>query len=81
MNRRVLYNRASCDPQGKPWDPGRASVWWDESAGRWKGHDVPDFMVTSAPKDRMGPFIMANEGVGRLFAPLSLLVDGPFPSI
>lgn len=79
MNRRNLYNRASCDPQGKPWDPGRASVWWDESVGRWKGHDVPDFMVTSAPKEHMGPFIMANEGVGRLFAPLSLLVDGPFP--
>ena len=79
MNRRNLYNRASCDPQGKPWDPSRAPVWWDESTGRWKGYDVPDFMVTSAPKERMGPFIMANEGVGRLFAPLSLLVDGPFP--
>jgi formate dehydrogenase major subunit len=78
-NRRVLYNRASCDPQGKPWDPKRASVWWDEAGGRWKGHDVPDFMVTSAPKEHMGPFIMSPEGVGRLFAPLSLLVEGPFP--
>jgi len=79
MNRRVLYNRASCDPQGKPWDPDRASVWWDESAGKWKGFDVPDFKADSAPKDHMGPFIMTQEGVGRLFAPLSLLVEGPFP--
>jgi len=78
-NRRVLYNRASCDPQGKPWDPKRAPVWWDEAAGRWRGYDVVDFNVTSAPKEHMGPFIMTHEGVGRLFAPLSLLVDGPFP--
>lgn len=78
-NRRVLYNRASCDPQGNPWDPKRAPVWWDEAAGRWQGYDVVDFNVTSAPKEHMGPFIMTHEGVGRLFAPLSLLVDGPFP--
>jgi formate dehydrogenase major subunit len=78
-NRRVLYNRASCDPQGKPWDPKRAPVWWDEAAGRWRGYDVVDFNVTSAPKEHMGPFIMTHEGVGRLFAPLALLVDGPFP--
>jgi formate dehydrogenase major subunit len=79
LNRRILYNRASCDPQGKPWDPERSSVWWDESAGRWKGYDVLDFKVDSPPKEHMGPFIMTQEGVGRLFAPLSLLVDGPFP--
>src|SRR5712664_1111859 len=72
-NRRVLYNRASCDPEGKPWDPERRHVWWDEAAGRWRGYDVVDFNVTSAPKEHMGPFIMTQEGVGRLFAPLSLL--------
>jgi len=27
----------------------------------------------------MGPFIMNPEGVGRLFAPIGVLADGPFP--
>jgi formate dehydrogenase major subunit len=79
LNRRVLYNRASCDPSGKPWDPKRASVWWSEKDSRWLGADVPDFKVTSPPKDRMGPFIMTAEGVGRFFAPGALMLDGPFP--
>jgi len=79
MNRRVLYNRASCDPSGNPWDPERRQVWWNESAGKWAGSDVPDFKVDSAPKDHMGPFIMNPEGVGRLFAPLAAFADGPFP--
>jgi len=79
MNRRVLYNRASCDVSGKPWDPDRRQVWWNEAAKRWVGNDVPDFKVDSAPKDHMGPFIMNAEGVGRLFAPLATLADGPFP--
>jgi formate dehydrogenase major subunit len=78
-NRRVMYNRASCDPTGKPWDPERRQVWWNESAGRWVGHDVPDFKADSAPKDHMGPFIMNPEGIGRLFGPLSAFQDGPFP--
>ena len=78
-NRRVMYNRASCDPAGKPWDPERRQVWWNESSGRWVGHDVPDFKADSAPKDHMGPFIMNPEGIGRLFGPLSAFQDGPFP--
>ena len=78
-NRRVMYNRASCDPTGKPWDPARRQVWWNESTGRWAGHDVPDFKVDSAPKDHMGPFIMNPEGIGRLFGPLAAFQDGPFP--
>jgi formate dehydrogenase major subunit len=78
-NRRVLYNRASCDPAGKPWDAERRQVWWNESAKRWTGTDVPDFKADSAPQDRMGPFIMNPEGVGRLFGPLSAFQDGPFP--
>src|SRR5256712_4438089 len=77
-NRRVLYNRASCDPSGKPWDPTRKQVWWSESAGRWVGNDVPDFKPDSNPKDHMGPFIMNPEGVGRLFAPLAAFAEGPF---
>ena len=78
-NRRVLYNRASCDPAGKPWDPTRRQVWWNESAGRWVGNDVPDFKPDSKPADHMGPFIMNPEGIGRLFAPLTAVQDGPFP--
>jgi formate dehydrogenase major subunit len=79
MNRRVLYNRASCDLNGKPWDADRRQVWWNEDQKRWVGNDVPDFKVDSAPKDRMGPFIMNPEGVGRLFVPLAGMADGPFP--
>ena len=79
MNRRVMYNRASCDASGKPWDPDRRQVWWNEAQKRWVGNDVPDFKADSAPKDHMGPFIMNPEGVGRLFVPLSGMADGPFP--
>ena len=78
-NRRVLYNRASCDVDGKPWDPTRKQVWWNEGQQKWVGNDVPDFKVDSKPKDHMGPFIMNPEGVGRLFAPLAAFADGPFP--
>jgi formate dehydrogenase major subunit len=79
MNRRVLYNRASCDLNGKPWDPDRRQVWWNEAQKKWLGADVPDFKPDSAPKDHMGPFIMNPEGVGRLFVPLAGMADGPFP--
>ncbi len=75
-NRRVLYNRASCDPSGKPWDPNRKLVYWDGS--KWTGADVPDFKPDSAPSEGMSPFIMQPEGVGRLFA-LDKMVEGPFP--
>jgi formate dehydrogenase major subunit len=78
-NRRVLYNRASCDPSGQPWDPERRQVWWDEKQQKWVGNDVPDFKVDSNPKDHMGPFIMNPEGVGRIFGPLAAFADGPFP--
>ena len=79
VNRRVLYNRASCDPQGKPWDPERRQVWWNEAAQKWTGHDVPDFKPDSNPKEHLGPFIMNPEGVGRLFMPIGAVADGPFP--
>jgi formate dehydrogenase major subunit len=78
-NRRVLYNRASCDPSGKPWDAERKQIWWNESAQLWVGNDVPDFKPDSHPKEHMGPFIMTPEGVGRVFAPLGAFADGPFP--
>jgi formate dehydrogenase major subunit len=78
-NRRVLYNRASCDPAGKPWDAERKQVWWSEAAQSWVGNDVPDFKADSTPKEHMGPFIMNAEGVGRIFGPLGAFADGPFP--
>ena len=78
-NRRVLYNRASCDPAGQPWDPTRRQIWWNEKTQLWTGVDVPDFKPDSPPKDHMGPFIMTPEGVGRIFAPLAAFADGPFP--
>ena len=78
-NRRVMYNRASCDPSGKPWDLERRQVWWNDAQQKWVGNDVPDFKVDSKPSDHMGPFIMNPEGVGRIFAPLAAFADGPFP--
>jgi formate dehydrogenase major subunit len=70
-NMRVLYNRASCDKDGKPYPGSKPIVWWDEVAGRWAGHDIPDVPVlTDGPKTPNGqrPFHMNAEGVGRLFA-------------
>jgi len=78
-NRRVLYNRASCDSEGRPWDAERRQVWWSEAQQRWAGVDVPDFKADSPPQEHLGPFIMNYEGVGRLFTPLATVADGPFP--
>jgi formate dehydrogenase major subunit len=78
LNRRVMYNRASADLEGRPWDPGRPGIAWDASQKKWIG-DVPDYPGTMDPKDpkAWGPFIMNGEGVGRLFS--SSMLDGPFP--
>ncbi len=91
-NRRILYNRASADPDGKPWSERKAYVWWDAEQGRWTGHDVPDFIPDRAPDYRppegatgtdalsgTDPFIMQADGKGWLFAPAGL-VDGPLPT-
>lgn len=75
LNRRILYNRASVDPQGQPWDPKREIIRWD--GAKWTGFDVPDYS-TAAPGTGVGPFIMQQEGVGRLFA-TDKMADGPFP--
>src|SRR2546425_10456457 len=76
LNRRVLYNRASADADGKPWDPKRPGIQWNGTA--WTG-DVPDYPATMNPKDPAAwlPFIMNGEGVGRLFS--SSMLDGPIP--
>lgn len=91
-NRRLLYNRASADPDGRPWSARKAYVWWDADAGRWTGHDVPDFEATKPPTYRPpagatgpaaiagdDPFIMQADGKGWLFAPSGVL-DGPLPA-
>lgn len=75
-NRRILYNRASCDPQGKPWDKHRELIAWNGS--HWTGIDVADFKADAAPSSGMNPFIMNEEGVARLFSQRKM-VDGPFP--
>ncbi|KXV76331.1 formate dehydrogenase [Acetobacter cerevisiae] len=75
-NRRILYNRASMDPDGRPWDPKRQILEWDGK--RWGGSDVPDYPPTSPPGSGVSPFIMQPDGLGRLFA-CGGMVDGPFP--
>ena len=77
-NRRILYNRASCDPAGKPYDPKRKLIAWNAASASWAGSDVPDFNATSAPENGMGPFIMNPEGVARFFA-VDKMAEGPFP--
>jgi formate dehydrogenase major subunit len=72
-NRRIMYNRASADKDGKPWDPKRPGISWNGE--KWVG-DVPD-MKPDAPPGTFGAFIMLPEGVGRLFS--AALNDGPFP--
>lgn len=74
-NRRILYNRASCDLAGKPWDESRKLIEW--TGEKWAGFDVPDIAVTAKPQTVM-PFIMTPEGTARLFA-RKLMRDGPFP--
>ncbi|RWJ97060.1 MAG: formate dehydrogenase-N subunit alpha [Mesorhizobium sp.] len=75
-NRRILYNRASADLTGKPWDPSRKVIEWD--GAKWSGYDVPDIVPTAKP-DQVGPFIMNPEGVSRLFT-RGMMRDGPFPA-
>ncbi len=74
-NRRILYNRASADLNGKAWDPTRKLIEWD--GAKWAGYDVPDIAPTAKP-DVVGPFIMNPEGVGRLWV-RNAMKDGPFP--
>jgi formate dehydrogenase major subunit len=91
-NRRILYNRASADPEGRPWSERKAYVWWDAERGRWTGQDVPDFEPNKPPdyvppegaraEDALAgtdPFIMQSDGKGWLYVPTGL-ADGPLPA-
>jgi formate dehydrogenase major subunit len=93
-NRRTLYNRASADPDGKPWSERKKMIWWDAQQQKWTGRDVPDFEPTKPPDYRpdwnqhphgmdalsgADPFIMEVDGKCMLFVP-SGLKDGPLPT-
>jgi formate dehydrogenase major subunit len=75
-NRRIVYNRASADINGNPWDPSRKLLWWD--GAKWTGYDIPDIGPTLKP-GVVGPFIMNPEGTARLFT-RGMMRDGPFPA-
>lgn len=75
-NRRIIYNRASADPQGNAWDPSRKLIEWNGT--NWEGIDIADYGTTTPPSAEAGPFIMHPEGVARLFA-LDKMAEGPFP--
>jgi formate dehydrogenase major subunit len=92
MNRRLLYNRASADPEGRPWSERKRYIAWDPDAKEWTGPDVADFVPGRPPDYRppehargvdsisgLDPFIMQADGKGWLFAP-SGIVDGPLPT-
>jgi formate dehydrogenase major subunit len=91
-NRRIMYNRASADAQGRPWSERKKWIWWDDAQKKWAGLDVPDFVATKAPTAKGDPkaigldalagnqpFIMKPDGVGWLYVPEGL-VDGPIPT-
>jgi formate dehydrogenase major subunit len=91
-NRRLLYNRASADPDGKPWSERKKYVWWDPQEAKWTGLDVPDFQEDKPPnyvppegaeaEDAIAgvhPFIMQADGRSWLFVPQGL-EDGPLPT-
>jgi formate dehydrogenase major subunit len=91
-NRRMLYNRASADPDGKPWSERKKYVWWDAEESKWTGLDVPDFEETKSPsyvppdgaqaEEAIAgdhPFIMQSDGRSWLFVPQGL-EDGPMPT-
>jgi formate dehydrogenase major subunit len=91
-NRRILYNRASADPEGRPWSERKRYLAWDGDEQRWSGPDVADF-VGDRPPDYVppegaeaadalrgdGPFVMQADGLACLYVPTGLR-DGPFPT-
>ena len=93
-NRRQMYNRASADPDGKPWSERKKLMYWDEQKGSWIGPDVIDFEAKKPPSYRPDwskrpegmealsgddPFIMIADGKASLFTP-SGLKDAPLPT-
>ncbi len=80
VNRRIIYNRASVDLKGQPWDQKDWVIKW--TGDKWVG-DVPDggwppleSLESPNPKSRWA-FIMKPDGFASIFGPG--LKDGPFP--
>jgi formate dehydrogenase major subunit len=90
---RIIYNRASADPEGRPWSERKKYVWWDAEQEQWTSlGDSPDFPPTKAPDYRPKrrakkmeaisgdtPFILHPDGRAWLYVPTGL-VDGPLPT-
>ena len=91
-NRRIIYNRASADRDGKPWSERKAYIWWDKDQSKWVGHDIPDFSTSKSPWHRPpkgaraaealsgeDAFVMQGDGKAWLYVPAGL-TDGPLPT-
>lgn len=77
-NRRILYNRASADMAGKPWNPEKVLVEW--TGDKWNLVDAADFVAAKngkpvPPNDKA--FFMLWEQNGRLES--YGMADGPLP--
>jgi len=91
-DRRIIYNRASARPDGRPWSERKKLVWWDWESDKWTGIDVAGFVQGKAPDYEPGveaegldaipgdaPFILHEDGLGWIYVPKGLK-DGPFPT-
>ena len=90
---RIIYNRASARPDGRPWSERKKLIWWDEQKKEWTGIDNPDYEKHTPPDapENLGqgqgtgalggarPFTLHPDGVGWLYVP-SGLKDGPLPT-
>ena len=74
VNRRIIYNRASVDLDGNPWDTEQPVIKWNGSG--WDG-DVPDGGAKPMNQGGYYPFIMKPEGLSRLYGPG--MAEGPMP--
>jgi formate dehydrogenase major subunit len=89
-DRRIIYNRASARPDGRPWSERKKLVWWDSE--KWTGIDVAGFVQGKPPdyEPEVGaagldaipgdaPFVLHEDGLGWIYVPRGLK-DGPFPT-
>src|SRR4051794_8070624 len=91
-DRRIIYNRASARPDGRPWSERKKLVWWDWDSDKWTGIDVAGFVQGKPPdyEPEVGaegldaipgdaPFVLHEDGLGWIYVPKGLK-DGPFPT-